>query len=70
MAEQNPAGENLRKVLEACATVPNNYNYVVDAMRAAVLLDALDNPDVNSIEFYQLATKILGPGAGKLPPAK
>ena len=70
MAEQDSARENLRKVLKECAKVPNSYNYFVNAMRAAVLLDALDNPKYHKSTFYELAAKILGPGAEKFPPAK
>ena len=60
MAEQNSGREDLRKVLQKAskgyATAPESLN----AMRAAVLLDILDNSEFNDFEFYQLAAKILG----------
>lgn len=64
------AREKLRKTLEQCTGLPSSVDHYVNPMRAVVLLDALDNPDFNDFEFYNLATKLLGPGAEKLPPAK
>lgn len=67
MEEQNSAREKLRKVLEECTGIPGSVAHRLNPMRAAVLLDALDNPELDDLEFYEIAAKILGPKAEDLP---
>ena len=61
------ARETLRGVLGKCLGVPGSTAYHLNPMRAAVLLDALDNTELDDREFYELAAKILGPDAENLP---
>lgn len=45
----------------------SSSNDRLNARRAKILLDALDDPEVNDIEFRKLAIGLLGPAAEDLP---
>lgn len=47
---------------------PRLTEFIANTSRG--LLDALDNPELNDLEFYEIAAKILGPKAEDLPAKK
>ena len=70
MSEQNSSRERLRAVLEKRSKEYGDAASGLNAMRAAVLLDALDDSEVTDFDFYNLAVRILGPGAENFPHTK